>query len=159
MTDLPLPVILRLSHVPRWVIVPTLKTQTVADHSWRVAVISVELAQLLRAGRSFQLEAAAVAVFHDVDECLTGDVPASTKPSPSYSTMKDVDVVVKVADYFEALTWIGMWGHGPGIPKVEEFIKGRLGIATEELRKRWPIHAVNIVTRLHDLMENRPWST
>ena len=35
---------LNLSYVPRWVIVPMMRQQSVADHSWRVGVIAGELA-------------------------------------------------------------------------------------------------------------------
>jgi len=52
---------------------PTLNTQTVADHSWRVAVLIVELFGIPRA------EVLVYALYHDCGEMSSGDLPFMAK--------------------------------------------------------------------------------
>jgi 5'-deoxynucleotidase YfbR-like HD superfamily hydrolase len=56
---------------------PTIKTQTVAEHSWRVAM----LVNLL--GPSFGMPIMA-ALEHDMAECKIGDLPAPGKRQPDF---------------------------------------------------------------------------
>lgn len=73
--------------VKRYHTVDTLTEQTVAAHSWGVAVIICEVikkpsAELLKA-----------ALYHDIAEGVTGDVPATTK-----WRFSDIDTAVKRAE-------------------------------------------------------------
>lgn len=68
--------LLALSHIPRWVIVPRLKEQSVADHSYRVAVILLELFERLRID-PVDPNWLVWALLHDAHECRTGDLPSS----------------------------------------------------------------------------------
>lgn len=114
--------ILRLSYVPRWVIVPMMRQQSVAEHSWRVAVIAMELSGKLGWNYDEQCELATKATLHDWEEALTGDTPSTEKPYPSFRGMSKDELVLKIADYLEALTWIKLWAH----PAVQSGVQGFL---------------------------------
>ena len=106
---------LRLQHVPRWGIVPTVRKQTVAEHSHGVAAIVL---WLLNRGldmgqepnRSSILE---YAIRHDEYESMTGDTPATAKMvglvvdnTPKHAFSATTKNIVKVADFIEALLFI-----------------------------------------------------
>lgn len=67
-----------LAYVPRWSIVRVAKTQSVAEHSFYTAVYTIQLARLIRweANWTGLLE---MALWHDVEECFTGDMPGPVK--------------------------------------------------------------------------------
>src|SRR5690606_20843295 len=67
---------LRASDVVRWQIVRVLKGQSVAEHSFNVALIALELADRLKVDRGEVLH---YAILHDLPEVLTGDIPTPTK--------------------------------------------------------------------------------
>jgi len=106
---------LNLSYVPRWVIVPMMRQQSVADHSFRVAVIVTELLARINHGRPDLIpypDFGAIlysALLHDEKEAVTGDTPAPRKP---VEVPDDAyDLIVKAADIMETRTWLRMWGH------------------------------------------------
>lgn len=108
----------RLSYVPRWVIVPMDRPQTVSDHSFRVALISAALVE----GKNWSTGQIGTlmyeALLHDADEILTGDVPATAKYGMVAVTKRYrgpdnlLGFVIKVADTVEAMTWFKMYGAG-----------------------------------------------
>lgn len=67
----------RLSVVPRWVIVPTLKRQTVDAHSFHTTWIFVWVAA--KKGFEVTVEDLLYVMAHDADEAVTGDVPSPAK--------------------------------------------------------------------------------
>ncbi len=67
-----------LAYVPRWAIVRTTRTQNVAEHSFFVAVYTMQICRFI--GRlDLAHESMGYALWHDVDECITGDIPGPTK--------------------------------------------------------------------------------
>lgn len=67
-----------LSFVPRWVITRNIHTQSVAEHSFYVAVYAGQLAEYLDfEGNMGDLYHAAL--WHDAEECFTGDIPGPAK--------------------------------------------------------------------------------
>lgn len=122
--------LLRLADVPRWVIVPMKRRQSVAEHSFRVAVIAGELAAYWMGKKGPGVEVVMAAIVHDADEAYTGDVPGNLKrnyptlkenleriairergsPIPSYTP--EAAAVVKLADVVETVTYLMMWGLG-----------------------------------------------
>ena len=70
----------QLSFVPRWVITRNLRTQSVAEHSFYVAVYAEQLAIWLGYEGDWQALIHA-ALWHDAEECFTGDIPGPTKRS------------------------------------------------------------------------------
>ena len=105
---------LKLSYVPRWVIVDRRKEQSVADHSFRVAAITValldEVHRVQHVDDDVRHRALWRAVSHDLDEAESGDIPTpyKAKMGPELSVKPPVfaDEVVSVADTLEALIFI-----------------------------------------------------
>lgn len=105
----------RLSHVPRWVIVPMVKSQSVADHSFRVAIIVMHLLSERSYSREFVGECVKFALLHDANEIYTGDIPGIAKREgrvaegapqrPGCAPSFNVKFVVKLADIVETITW------------------------------------------------------
>ena len=83
--------LLRADHVKRWHIVENTHTQSVAEHSWNVAIIAQRLVSRVLAndeiglkssyGSNIQSTFAATnyALYHDIGEVLVGDTPTPVK--------------------------------------------------------------------------------
>lgn len=74
--------LMRLTDVERWVIVPVTRRQSVAEHSYRVWVLSLSLydAMVQVPHNSFERESVGYwALTHDADEIWTGDLPSTIK--------------------------------------------------------------------------------
>jgi 5'-deoxynucleotidase YfbR-like HD superfamily hydrolase len=126
--------LLSLSNVHRWTVIATSRHQSVAEHSYRVAVISIELlARLGVLDLDSKFQTVAWALVHDWPETLTGDIDGKFKRMfpdihdslrrvenltfPEYARMGaqtpvKLRQIVKVADYIEALTFIQEFGAG-----------------------------------------------
>lgn len=120
--------LLLLTYVPRWSIIPVARPESVAEHSFRVAVIALEIAQ--RAN----LETAPVlyrALIHDGPEAGTGDIanPVKGPIAPDLQRIERVlcpwwdsgrpsrdifDHIVKVADVMDALVYLQRHGEFMG---------------------------------------------
>jgi hypothetical protein len=118
--------LLALSYVPRWVIVPMSRQQSVAEHSFRVAVIVTELRSRLNKATNWSLgDALNWALIHDAPESRTGDIPGPYKhpdqerapgvtPWFQYILVDDdLRRFVKVADLIETASWVAKFGQGP----------------------------------------------
>jgi 5'-deoxynucleotidase YfbR-like HD superfamily hydrolase len=133
--------LLALSHVPRWSIVPTVRSQTVGDHSFRVGVLYLELASRLKLQPT--LEALSAALWHDGAEARTGDIssefkkgqlpdlPAAEKKVcpwlPDTSKLSPDDrKLLKVADLLDAATFIWMYGVGDHAERVKKRLLDRM---------------------------------
>lgn len=68
-----------LAHVKRWAIVRTIRDQSVAEHSYYVTMYANDIASYLGLDESVQLTILKKALWHDVDEILTGDIPGPHK--------------------------------------------------------------------------------
>jgi len=117
---------LRAQYVTRWHIVETNKRQTLAEHSFNVALILLEIAR--RANIILSKEALEYALTHDLSEVLLGDIPTPTKiamkkalgleklpvidddkgvgPKPLSDQAKSQVKLVKLADLLEMATFI-----------------------------------------------------
>lgn len=125
---------LALSDVKRWVVVHTLRNQSVADHSFRVAIIAISICGRLGLpdqGAKWTLQQVITwALWHDVPEGLTGDIDGKFKHSNpdvklaiTRAEMKAfpwcepeneiVRWIVKVADLIETSTFIQANATGP----------------------------------------------
>lgn len=100
--------LLRLHIVPRWSVIPTIRHQNVAEHSFRVAVIAKSMAYKHEncIYRGFTHAVVSEALVHDGEEHKTGDSPSPSKKKKDPSAMTDVQIVVKVADILEALLFV-----------------------------------------------------
>lgn len=93
----------RLRFVPRWVIVPTITQQNVAEHSFHVAWIMVWLCD--RIGYPLNVAMLKEALVHDHDEAYTGDIPSTAKKI-SIGPVGSDKCVLKIADCLEAALFI-----------------------------------------------------
>lgn len=74
--------IFRLRYIARWSLMRNTRTENVEEHSYEVAVLAHALAVIGRDvyGRALDPEKiAAVALFHDAGEIITGDMPTPIK--------------------------------------------------------------------------------
>jgi len=112
---------MRLSVVPRWVVVPTLQNQSVAEHCFNVERIARRIAEhwfnirdTERLDRISQL-----ALHHDDDEAITGDIPSPAKHILSeewldnrarlwYNAPSPLQGIVKLADLMEMYRFLVM---------------------------------------------------
>ena len=76
--------ILRCQHIHRWTIVNTAKGQSLAEHSFNVAMIARDIA--VEAGMD-DLNIIKYALDHDLDEIMTGDIPSPAKARMGMNTM------------------------------------------------------------------------
>lgn len=127
--------LMSLSDVHRWNVIKTLRSQSVAEHSFNVAVIARELMHRLRpsAGYMDLYNLLWWSLVHDAPETYTGDLDGKFKrehprvsgavadaehvefpwlESDRHSAGEHVIAIVKLADRIEAIQFIDTWGHG-----------------------------------------------
>lgn len=125
--------LLALADAHRWTVVKTLRSQSVAEHSYQVAVIAWELAERLDVPIECYPHILTWALAHDAPETFTGDIDGRAKREfpnlkevvtrvenikfpwhweMSMAVSPMVRALVKVADTIEAMTFIKVWGHG-----------------------------------------------
>ena len=121
--------------MPRWTIVPLLRAQSVAEHSWAVAILAMELAK--RCGVTPD-DVARMAVEHDQSEVVTGDIPTPLKKAivaagaghvVHHSPIDNdnmIETIVKLADTMEALIYVQKWGHTKQTAQIAEEMYNRL---------------------------------
>ncbi len=100
----------RLSHVPRWAVMPTVRRQSVAEHTFHVAMLAGWLVQFYPVPPGvtqlqFEADVLYKSLAHDLNEAVTGDHPSPTKKADNLP-MSDVHVVLKCADILEAICFI-----------------------------------------------------
>lgn len=100
---------LALCHVPRWCIVPHLRPQSVAEHTYGVMAIYRALWAYRGIAAVIQLDEV---MDHDLDEADTGDLPSSSKPGRGSRPTAPHLIPIKVADFIESMTYIEKWGCG-----------------------------------------------
>ncbi len=102
----------RLSMIPRWSVLPVLKKQTVADHTYQVCQISRLLMtyHVERDNPEFWANTLVQALDHDLEEAAIGDAPSSAKKPKNYKelarTKGQTYLIVKLADIIEALCFL-----------------------------------------------------
>ncbi|QGH73623.1 MAG: putative hydrolase of HD superfamily [Podoviridae sp. ctpVR23] len=120
--------LMRLQHTQRWTIVPTTRPQSVAEHSFNVALIAARIARYSPV--SFDLAVLGqAALMHDAPEAVLGDIPTPTK-----SKMRDIgfepsqlefmiqgqmsklpchyEFVIKAADILDGIHFLANFGTG-----------------------------------------------
>ena len=70
-----------LSNVPRWSTIPTIKTQSVAEHAYNVAMMAPRVASVIHWGGLMQHWhwLSRWAIMHDMSEAIMGDAPTPLK--------------------------------------------------------------------------------
>ncbi len=93
---------LRCSIIKRWGIIKTSREQSVAEHSFNVAIITGKLCDMLEIDGNAKNGVIAEAILHDTDEVYTGDIPTPAK----LGTSCGCNYIVKLADCMEAMIFI-----------------------------------------------------
>lgn len=121
----------RLSFVPRWVAVPTIRRQSVAEHAFGVAQTVIWLAP--RNARLVTpldlLVVLELALQHDNEEAKTGDRPSPNKPRATPAPEDQVRVMIKVADILEAIAFIHeecLLGNRYSMASIMDDLRARL---------------------------------
>lgn len=98
----------RLSVVQRWGVLPTLRRQNVAEHSYHVAVTAKWLLTKanIKVSATFMNEVLLYALEHDIWEAASGDNPSPSKGPKDYSKLGPVELVVKLADLIESFWFL-----------------------------------------------------
>lgn len=154
--------LLALSHVPRWSIVSHTRPQSVADHTFRVLVIAVELAEMV--GVTLHANDLIRILYHDGHESWTADLPSPIKSElekTGYSfdrvtpwarstpefTGPDQERVFELADKIEAYTFIDKYGEGEQSLRVRDGCLDRLNglIPDRNWKKMADLVIVNIM--------------
>jgi len=122
---------LRLQYVKRWHVVHQTHDQSVAEHSINTAFIARELAARLGLSHRIQDLVTVAALFHDIDEVITGDIPGPFKrtiPEEVFgrSRLPEVRIlgapplarIVKLADMMETAWHAAVHGVTPHARQV-----------------------------------------
>jgi 5'-deoxynucleotidase len=157
---------LRACHVRRWHIVQTSREQTLAEHSFAVAVIAGTLAASMRykglMHHTLQLKLLQHALAHDLIEVRTGDMPTPFKrflekaggpgivekaedlvDSDHTGAMRtvegtEIETIVKLADMIEAIYFLQDNGVGAHAKTVLDGLRYNLSVAVNEAERAWP---------------------
>lgn len=165
--------LLLLTYVPRWSIIPINRPESVAEHSFRVAVIAMEIAQ-----RS-NLETYPViyrALIHDAPECATGDLPSPIKRRlselrgvekllcpwwDSGGPARDIfDHIVKAADLIDLQTYLQRHGeNGIGLNSIMGWALGYMEEQYESVLDRMPSDMQQVVRIVYSDVRSpeNPW--
>lgn len=100
---------LRVGHVKRWHNVNTNRDQTVAEHSYMVALIAVHMAVKIVGDPDFTAAVMFEAFFHDMPEVVSGDMPTPAKRF-FRELVKDPDIFKKVDAAL--MPQVPYWPHG-----------------------------------------------
>ncbi len=116
-----------LQHVPRWGIIRTIRQQSVAEHSYYVALYATYIAKELKMRQQDINWITQYALTHDFEEMISGDIPtpykqhlkvmndsifkqtkeASLSVQANQTTLEKYCIeVIKVADLFEACMYL-----------------------------------------------------
>lgn len=157
---------LRACHVRRWHIVQTSREQTLAEHSFAVAVIAGSLAAAMQykglMHDRLRLQLLQHALSHDLIEVRTGDMPTPFKrflekaggvgivdkaedlvDSDHTGAMRqvagsEIETIVKLADLIEAVYFLQDNGVGAHARGVLDGLRMNLSLAVNDAVKAWP---------------------
>lgn len=150
----------RLSIVPRWSIIPTIRQQNVAEHSFQVAVLTKYLLKFHEdaTDNHFTREALSYALEHDEEEAVKGDMPGGPVIKRDFKALTSergqVWAVVKMADMLEAMIFLEeevALGNEQVMPIIDGYEKD-----VERLNEyiAWDIPASRMRRVLKDIIED-----
>ena len=137
---------LRASSVKRWHIVSTRKRQSLAEHSFNVAHIAMAILDELSSLVHWGGPVCVIAMNHDIDEVLTGDMPTPAKNKAGYrfDVALSPAVIVKMADIIDAYTFIKLNAvdrHGDEVIKY-------VSITYHKMVKDSPMRTANAIEKV-----------
>lgn len=143
--------LMRLQHVNRWTLVATSRPQSVAEHSFNVSVLVQDVLNKANGNSEAVFNAqyaGVIALYHDANEAVWGDVPTPTKAAMKQAgfdfneAMADPDeeapphgygLVIKVMDIFESVYFLDNWGVGHRAEQVKTKLEYALAAKMKEL--------------------------
>lgn len=135
---------MRAQSVQRWHTIDTSRSQSVAEHSFNVAMIVGTICEQLGYNRGDTDRMMRRALNHDLDEVFNGDPPASSKDEVELPQDRE-QCIIKMADLMEAHWFINNYGIGPTGEKAVRGNYERWCRAMDQLAKK---HFI-----LYDVME------
>ncbi len=139
----------RTSEVDRWQIVRTDQRQSVAEHSYLVAMIAARYCRAVIEYSDLEDKVIRYALYHDLPEVLTGDLVAPVKELVNTEALRrweerltfmgddtqfspTVRFIVKVADITEAIVWLELHGTNDHARTVQRRLYDKLQHITGE---------------------------
>lgn len=143
---------LRASSVKRWHIVATSKQQTLAEHSFNVAVIAMAIVEArggehrIRTNYKILKEA----LEHDLDEVVMGDIPTPAKDQPYYPWGDPVcpKQIVKMADVIDAYTFIQKYNIDDHGKEVANYLYNIWADMCGRLPETWAIACRRVTNQI-----------
>lgn len=87
-----------VAHIKRWSIVKTHRDQSVAEHTYNVAMYANDILSYLDLSPIFHVAVLQQALWHDVDEIFTGDIPGPAKRALTHGKSQYKEVLGKWMD-------------------------------------------------------------
>ena len=147
--DFTYPDVMRMVVVKRWGIVSMTRTQSVAEHSYNVAMMALNIYNNSRNLDVSVERILMLALTHDLPEIHTGDIPTPLKTDDIKQAVKEYEnanypklsafkqqskeielLVVKIADIMEAITYCRRYSDDP---RSNEVIQGMHDAITDLL--------------------------
>lgn len=95
----------RLNEVNRWAVIPTLRDQSVAEHSLNVLYIFLWLCDKFK--HHIDMCDMRTVLEHDADEAINGDMPSTSKKRKCAADEPNMDrVLLKCADYLDSVLFM-----------------------------------------------------
>ena len=144
MIPIPIQDQLEAQYAKRWVIIHTDKEQSVAEHSYNVALLTRELCRMVEANPGVALEAIEYAMMHDLYEVYTGDIPKNAKsmiegktgykmPDIVAKPSKEIVSLVKICDIIETASFI--YFHGRSTLRGQQVCEAMMGSAPKAIKE------------------------
>lgn len=166
-------------YIKRWGIVATTREQSIAEHSFMVAILSGEFyAYLLNDEHELDhnvvRELYELAIWHDMPEIVTGDINSVFKEAMGWSTDKDFAIcppleyateaqthywqewIVKICDVVEALRFIRLHGVScADTRRVRKYLRAKLNnllLAAESVHPQfeWSIATARLMEDIQE---------
>lgn len=152
-----------LAYVPRWSIVRVAKPQSVAEHSYYTAVYALQIARLIHWEGNW-LPLVELALWHDAEECFTGDAPGPVKHR-LYGPESGGVIASMMTDRFEG-EWMGPstayspqgYKEAKAIIRVASLVDDALYLMGELQRGNEACHAAthSVIKRLREAWAGLP---
>lgn len=141
----------RLQHVPRWAIVPKIKQQTVAEHSYGVMSLVLWMFEEARGNGTsvsvdFEIETIKHAIKHDQYEAVTGDTPSTAKQQGA--------VALREPDTGPVPTWAIKLVHLADITEALLFCRDEIDMGNKTMQ---PVYEELYSRVMHEYQSN-PWA-
>lgn len=118
--------LMRAGHVKRWQIVRVAREQTIAEHMWRVWVITAQITKLMFAPDMTAMIAQQWALMHDTPEVITGDIATPTKAAMRKAVPQDDpirNIELSLSDEYRAIWTEAKKHQDAGWPTPYEIVK------------------------------------